>query len=134
MGLSCSCDFDYDFQPGDWTYWFDQCSLDFEKLETLKRQRCCSCGELISINSLCVKYSRYRYPYNKIEARIHNIDWDCFEEPPIKIAYHYHCEKCAEIWLNLTYIGYECLSPNENMKESLKEYQELIGFKEKEEK
>ena len=52
-----------------------------------------------------------------------------FEEPPIKIADHYHCEKCAEIWLNLTIIGYECLSPSENMKKYLKEYQEMTGFK-----
>jgi hypothetical protein len=129
MSLSCSCDYDYDYDPGQWVYWFDN-TLDFEPLDTTKRRRCCSCNKLIDIGSLCVKYGRARYPWNEIEARI--VGDTFFEmngEPPIKIADHYHCERCGEIYLNLVDIGYECLMPNEDMKESLKEYQALIGFK-----
>jgi hypothetical protein len=132
MGLSCSCGYeDYDFDYGDWVYWFEAIT-DFVPLDSKKRKRCCSCKSLIDIGSLCVKYPRYRYPYNEVEARIVGADPDLNEEPTIQIADHYHCEKCAEIWLNLTDIGYECLSPKENMPDALKKYQELSGFKQPE--
>lgn len=126
MGLSCSCDYEAEF--GDWGYSFEF-TTDFIPLTTPKRKRCCSCNKLISLGDLCVKYLRHRYPYSEIEARIVGADPDCNEEPPIRIADHYHCEQCAEIWLNLTDIGYECLSPNEDMAQSLKEYHEISGFK-----
>lgn len=129
MSLSCSCDVDWDPEPGEWTYWFEDDSLDFEKLSTSKRKRCCSCKELIDIGSLCIKYSRFRHPRNEIESRIYGIDWECFEEPIIKIANHFHCEKCGEIFLNLTDLGFECLWPGEDMNGSLKEYHEMTGFK-----
>lgn len=131
MSLSCSCDYDQEFEPGDWTYVLEN-NYDFTILNTTRRKRCCSCGELISIGATCIEYYRARYPYDDIESRIKN-GCDCEDsfddEPTIHIASHYHCEKCAEIYLNLTDIGYECLSPNENMIESLKEYHELTGFK-----
>jgi len=127
MALSCSCDYDDDKEPGMWLYWFGK--DDFELLDTSKRKRCCSCNVLIDKGALCVKHPRFRYPYNEIEAKINgDINFEMAYEPPIKIADHYHCEKCGEIWLNLTALGYDCLSPSENMPDSLTEYQELIGF------
>ena len=126
MSLSCSCD--WEPEPGAVCYCYDDTSLDFEKLKTSRRKRCCSCGELINIDSLCIIHPRYRYPHNDIEARIVGADPDLNEEPPIKIANHYQCEQCAEIWLNLTSLGYECLLPCEKMSESLKEYHEISGF------
>ncbi len=128
MPLSCDCDFNFDYDYGDWAYWYKD-TPDFEPLKTSRRKRCCSCKELIGIGDLCTRYPRYRYPYSETEARIINADPDLDEEPPIKIADHYHCEECGEIWLNLTDIGYDCLSPSENMKDSLKEYHEMSGFK-----
>ena len=128
--LSCSCDWDYDYEPGDWLYWFENMS-EFIPLNTTKRKRCCSCGELIDIGSLCNEYPRYRYPYDDIESHIKVgccLDDSFCDEPTIHISSHYHCESCAEIFLNLTYIGYDCLSPKENMGEALKEYWELTGF------
>ncbi len=132
MSLSCSCDYDYEPEPGDKQYIFQDASLDFEPLNTNRAKRCCSCGSLISVGKLCIRYHRFRQPYTEVEARFHNIDFECLEEPIIKIADHFHCEECGEIYLNLSAIGYECLSPSENMKETLKEYQELSGFKRKE--
>lgn len=132
MSLSCSCDYDYDyeFEPGQWMYdWLNPKTINFEPLNTSKRKRCCSCNSLINIGDLCVKYTRGRCPYTEIEARIHKIDWESLGESTIPIASHFHCEKCGEVWLNLTAIGYECLMPNENMQEALKEYHELSGFK-----
>lgn len=125
MPLSCSCDWDgYDFEPGDWQYWFLQRDIDFSVLDGWRAKRCKSCDKLINVGEFCVRFPRYRYPYNEIEARITGNDWDCFEEPNIRVADHFHCEKCGEIWLNLTVTaGFECLAPYENMPEMLKEYQ-----------
>lgn len=130
MSLSCSCDYDYDFEPGDWMYSFED-SSDFIPLDTNRRKRCCSCGELINIGVSCIKYPRHRYPHDEIEARIKtglDLEDSLNDEPCISISDHYHCEKCGEIFLNLTDIGYNCLSPREDMRKSLKEYHEITGF------
>jgi hypothetical protein len=132
MSLSCSCDYDYDQDPGDWTYCL--CRIDsykFRPLETSRRVRCCSCKELIDIGSLVVRHRRHRYPYDDIESRIkigRDIE-DAFCDPPtIRMSNHYQCERCGEIWLNLQALGFECLSPGENMPDALAEYHDLTGW------
>ena len=131
MSLSCSCDYDYDPEPGMWAYMGEHSW--FETLDTTRGKRCCSCGDLINVGSLCIKHPRYRYPYSEIEAAIVGADPDMNEEPTIRVANHYQCESCGEIWLNLTAVGYECLLPNEKMSDALKEYHELTGFNKKQE-
>lgn len=130
MTLSCSCDYDYEYNPGEWSYFFSP-DIDFTPLDTSRSKRCCSCGKLIRIGELCIKYQRYRYPYSDIESIIKcgcDLD-DCFcDAPDIRMADHYHCEWCGEMFLNLTALGYECLVPCEDMRISLKEYHELSGF------
>lgn len=135
MTLSCSCDYDYEVEPGEWTYYFYRVeSYKFRPLETSRRVRCCSCGELIDIGALCIRHRRHRYPHDEIEARIKcgcNME-DAFCDPPtIAISNHYQCERCGEIWLNLQSLGFECLSPGENMEDALAEYHELSGFERK---
>lgn len=127
--LSCSCDYEYEAEYGMWLYMGEHSW--FVPLDASRRKRCCSCGELIDIGSLCIKHPRYRYPYSEIEAAIVGADPEMCEEPPIRISDHIQCEPCGEIWLNLTDIGYECLSPMESMVASLKEYHELTGFNSK---
>ncbi len=121
MPLSCSCDFDFDPEPGQWMYWFNP--DDFEIFDRWIRKRCQSCKELINIGTFCLRFNRYRHPYNEIESRITGVDWEDFEEPNIKVADHFHCEKCGEIYLNLQSVGFECISPSENMPEMLRQYQ-----------
>jgi len=134
MGLSCSCEFDYEyeFEAGEWYYDYDSQGY-LIPLETSRRKRCCSCNALIDVGATCNKYPRLRYPYTDAEARIKcgfdDLESSLSEEARIPMAPHYHCERCAEIWLNLTDIGYECISPSENMVELLKEYHKLSGFK-----
>lgn len=133
MTLSCSCDYDYDFDPGDWTYYL--CRIDsykFRPLETNRRHRCCSCGDIIDIGALCIRHRRHRYPYDEIESRIKcgcDLEDVLYDSPGIAMANHYQCERCGETWLNLQALGFECLAPNENMAEALAEYHELSGFK-----
>jgi hypothetical protein len=128
MSLSCSCNFDYDYDYGDWQY--DACGFnEFIHLSTYRSIRCVSCKNLIKPGDLCISHPRSRYAYNEIEARIVGSDPENGDQPEIKMAPHYQCERCGEIWLNLQAVGYECLSPTENMEEALKEYWERTGFK-----
>lgn len=132
MSLSCSCDYDYQFYPGEWSYFFSN-NEDFILLDTVRAKRCCSCGKLVKVGELCIKYKRYRYPYTEVESRIvcggRDLEDAFNDEPSIRISDHIHCEWCGEMYLNLTAIGYECLAPCEDMRTSLKEYHELSGFK-----
>ena len=126
MTLSCSCGYEIDPEPGVWLYYWDGVS-DFKKLKTWRSKRCRSCNKLINNHDICVEYPRYRYPYNEVEARINgDLFFEMDYEPHIKIASHYHCEGCAEIWLNLGDIGYECLMPYEDMEKSMEEYHEIV--------
>jgi hypothetical protein len=126
MPLTCSCDVDYEYEEGDWYYDFITNLEDFEPLQTKRRRRCVSCGELINIGAPSIKYSRVRYPYDDLESRKKlsmNIEDALEEEAKITASPHYHCEKCGEIWLNLQAVGFECIAPNENMPKMLEEYQ-----------
>jgi hypothetical protein len=135
MTLSCSCDWDYDPDPGDWHYYL--CRIDsykFRPLETARRVRCCSCKEFISVGDLVIRHLRHRYPHDEIESRIKckcDLEEAFQDEPSIRMADHYQCERCGEIWLNLQSLGYECLVPNENMEDSLAYYHELTGWERK---
>jgi len=66
-----------------------------------------------------------------MEARFHghyDLESSFGNEPTIRCASNFQCERCGEIWLNLTALGYECLSPGENMEQALKEYHDMTGF------
>jgi len=122
MPLSCSCDWDYEPEPGQWIFYHEN-DLDFKPLKSNRAKRCCSCNNLVKLGDECLSFERYRYPYNEIEAKINNVDWDGFEEPTIKMSDLILCEKCGEIYLNLNNVGFECLLPTENMQEMLRQYQ-----------
>jgi hypothetical protein len=128
MSLSCSCD--YDWEAGSKMYM--PVHLDFKPFIAIRRKRCCSCGNLIEHRTPCLEHPLRRYPNSDIEARFNGFcdleDAFC-NEPDIKCASDFHCERCGEIYLNLQALGYECLAPSENMEEALKEYHELSGFK-----
>lgn len=126
MPLSCSCDFDFEPEYGDKQihFWKDKFDFDFETLTTAKRKRCSSCDTFINIGAQSIEIPMVRYPYNEIEARIRGLPEDPYdwEEATIEIASRYLCEKCGEIYLNLENLGFECLSPFENMPDMLIEY------------
>lgn len=128
MTLSCSCDYDWEPEPGAWLIDWNQ-DWDFEPLDSKRRKRCASCGVLIDIGAQAIKYNRFRYPYTEAESRINGRDWYDWEEPWIPKAPIYHCEKCGEIFLNLHSLGFNCVDPNENMRSSLAEYIELYDPK-----
>lgn len=114
MSLSCDCGYrdDYDgyyHQP-----------YDFQRLLSSRRKRCCSCKKWVDPGDLCLEFSRYRTSKCDIEDRIYG------EEVPL--APWYMCERCGEIFLNLSDIGY-CFTLPEDMEDCLKDYWEITGFK-----
>ena len=129
MLLSCSCDYERSFEPGEFLYYCG--APEFKPLDTSRAKRCVSCGAKIKVGETCVKYKRYRYPWTDAEARICcgcDLDDSFCDEPTIRMADHYHCEWCGEMYENLTELGFNCLSPGNNMRDALKEYHELTGF------
>ena len=85
--LSCTCDFDYDS-------WYEMAPDDFVKFNRKRRNRCISCNVLIDIGQDCLEFAMWRIPYSWVEEKIYG---DC-----VPIANRYMCEKCGEIFLNLT--------------------------------
>jgi len=116
--LSCSCDFT---GGGQWYYYPPD---DLTIFDQKRRKRCCSCRELIAIGSQCMKFSRCREPRSDIEEEIYGDE--------VKLASWYLCESCSEIYLNLTAFGY-CYYPGDDLRENLRDYWELTGFKPKKE-
>jgi hypothetical protein len=120
MELSCTCPYE-DYGDAEWYYWEPE---KFSVLKFFRSKRCVSCQELIPYGSLGLEFNRFRFPLNDIEDRIYGYDAE------IPLASWYMCESCGEIFLNLTAIGY-CfqLCRNIDMPGSLKQYQEISGFK-----
>ena len=83
-------------------------------------KRCCICGKMVNFGDICVKFTRYREISSDIEERIYGDDFP--------LAPYYMCEKCGEIYLNLSVLGF-CLNIEESMTEALKNYWDLMGFK-----
>ena len=118
--LSCSCP-DWEFDD-EWEGWLYYGPSDFSVFDKKRRKRCCSCKELIDIDSLCLEFGRTRYPRTEIEDRIYG------EGNEIEIASYFMCDKCGEQYLNLEALGY-CIDITDNMFDLLEEYQEMTRFK-----
>lgn len=109
--LSCSC--------GSMMTWF-LAPDDFSTLKTKRRRRCWSCEKFIEIGSECLEMERFRCADSDIEERIYGGE--------VPLATKYLCEKCGEIYLNLSDLGY-CLSLGKGaMQEAIEDYWELTKF------
>lgn len=116
MSLSCSCDTSDDFA------WYYHHPTNYSVLDTPKRVRCSSCDDLIAIGATVAKFLRSRPPHDDIEQKIHGDDWDAVPLKP-----YYLCERCADLYFSLVELGYECVSPDDNMLDLVAEYAELHG-------
>ena len=114
--LSCDCS---DEWSGEGWCWF--VPYDFTIYNKKRGKRCCSCKKIIiHKDDTCVEFTRMREPYTEIEEKISGEEID--------IASLFMCERCGEIFLNLTEIGY-CLDiTGDSMETNLKKYWDLTGF------
>lgn len=113
MPLSCSCDGNYD--------WYYIPPDDYSTFLEKRRKRCSSCNELVNIGETIAEFSCHRQPKDEIEERIYG---ECGE---IDIANKILCEKCAGIYFSLQELGFECVSPVENMRDLAKEHIETYS-------
>lgn len=111
MGLSCSCDTDWD---GEGWYYIEP--SDYSELTTSKRKRCCSCSKLIDISSIVAVFQRYRGPKTLVEENIYG------EDGEISIASWYMCEECADMYYSLADLGFCIYLGDQSMRELTTEY------------
>lgn len=115
MPLSCMFDDDIDYyaNPDD----------DFSQSPV--RSFCQSCGKIILPEDCVLRLECYRYPDPESDDPV---DIKAEEEgSEICLPDEYHCERCGEIYLTLSELGY-IFSSSENMEGLLEEYQEMTGF------
>ncbi len=100
MSLSCECDY-YD----DYEYYFNP-PKDFIKFEQKRRERCCSCSELIEISADCGVFETY--------------ELDEYGDKEIKPD-KFMCEGCAGLYFALEDLGF-CMTLGDNMHNLVYEY------------
>jgi hypothetical protein len=113
MSLSCSCDYDGD---GPYYYVPDDYSV---MPDGKRRKRCASCQTLIEHGATVAEFARDRSPRTDIEEAIYG------EGPSVPLAPVYLCEKCADLYFSFYELGFECVSPHDNMRDLLKDYAAL---------
>jgi len=102
----------------DWYYFEPD---DFSVFENDRGKSCKSCQKKIAKGEICLRFPRGRATKSfSVEEIIYG--------DAKRLADYYVCEKCGEIWFNLTELGY-CLRLGDNFKEALVEYWEKTGFK-----
>ena len=112
MPLSCSCDFD----PCADGAWFYDSPDDYQPLDRPRAVRCSSCKALIKPGDTTIQFTRWRGVTSDIEARIYGDDGE------IPLGPMFHCEVCADLYFSLSELGFECIAPDENMRELVQEY------------
>ena len=113
MGLSCSCDGDWDPGMVIWTE-----TDNYIPLPTKRGRACCSCNTKLSPGDTCVEITRFKVWEHEIEMRIYGEE----EGPPR--ASKWMCERCADLMFSLTELGY-CSQPWENQRELVAEYADM---------
>lgn len=119
-----SCEYMRD-DYAEWHYDQPECFIKFNRI---KRTRCCSCGKLIEHQEECLEFKRMKYTDD--DSIKQNIIGDIKD-----LASWYMCEKCGEIYLNLTDAGYfiqlQVEKYNDYVKQAMEEYREMypIGGK-----
>ena len=125
MSLSCSCD--YGDGGYDWYWWPPK---DYTRYRMWTSRLCCceGCTNRISYNDTVAEVCRTRPP---TEWEINNIiGWGDENDPEYKnLASVWMCERCADLFFSFDDLGFECVSPYENMIKLAKEYYEVYQSK-----
>jgi len=116
MPLSCSCNFD---EPEYWIWSPD----DYSTMPARKRRYRCSCGKLLNAGETVTRFERTRDSRTDIEIAIYGEG-----ETAITLAPKYLCERCSDLYFSLDELGFECVDPNENMLELVKQYAEMAAW------
>lgn len=116
MPLTCYCD---EFDPEYHKWWYIG-PIDYSTYDKHRSTKCSSCGGRVHKGDTVAKFRRFRPPRDIVEEKIYG------EEGEIPLADYYLCEQCADLYFSLEELGYECVSPSEDMREPVGEYSELV--------
>lgn len=117
MGLSCSCDYDGDY---DWYYTSPN---DYSVMPYRSRRvRCASCKKFIEQGAVCTEFWCHRPGRSDYEMMRFGEDYDAIE-----LASKWHCEECADIYFSLYELGFHCIAPDEDMFELAREHKQLTS-------
>lgn len=128
MSLSCSCDFDYDDDP-EWYWWQPK---EYSTYKKWRSQKCCCkrCENRVSYNDTVGEVTRSRQ-HTEWELD-HMGEWGCEGDPEaVWLASAYMCERCTDLFFSFDDLGFECVSPYEDMLFLASEYHEVYQTKEK---
>ncbi|GAG09061.1 unnamed protein product, partial [marine sediment metagenome] len=106
----------YDTSDYDGRFWMDHSS--FKPMKISRRKRCCSCKDLIKINTDTIEFYYYRSTTSDVEERIYG------ETKPL--ASSFMCEECSGLYLALEEVGYGCLDIEQPMKDYVAEYNDML--------
>lgn len=114
MSLSCECDTD------DCAWYYSP--RDYEPLATKRARKCCSCKARIAVGDLALPFTRWKTPeYDTIDERIYG------EGGEVPLAEWYMCERCGDLYLSITELGYCIDLGRDDMREIVKEYAEMAA-------
>ena len=125
MSLSCACDWDGD--DPEWYWWPPK---DYTVYRKLRGQYCCSrrCTHMIGYGQTVGEVTRSRQP---TEWELDNLcNWGDEGDPEYKwLASSYMCERCTDLFFSFEDLGFECVSPYEDMLFLAQEYHETYQTK-----
>ena len=109
MSLSCVCG---DYDDEGWWFWPPN---DYTLASVGRRNRCCSCKQLIERGSICTMFTRGRGPQSELEERINGDE--------IPLASWWMCERCSDLYFSLTELGF-CITLGDSMLDLAREYRD----------
>ena len=116
MPLSCSCSYD----DAPWFYFHPE---DYSVMPPRARRcRCSSCRELIDAGATVAAFERSRPTCSDVEDSI----WGGDDVP---MATWFLCERCTDLYFSLYELGFQCVAPDDDMREMVQEYAALYGTK-----
>jgi len=116
MPLTCYCDYD----EYSWYYEYPD---DYTEMPTRKkRARCSSCNTFLNPGEVVTQFNCSRPPKSDIE-------YDIYDGHNVPLADKWLCETCSDLWFSLHELGFECVAPDENIKNLVKEYVKIFGKK-----
>lgn len=111
MSLTCSCSDDY-----EWYYFSPK---DYSTLDTKYRRKCYSCGQVIELGAIVLRFRRWRHPGDEVEERIYG-----YGDGEVPMPDKYMCEECGDIFYSLEDLGF-CINLGDSMYNLLQEYHEV---------
>jgi hypothetical protein len=114
MPLTCYCIHDNDYE------WYYEPPQDYTTMpKRSRRVRCSSCKTLINPEDIVTEFPRERPTRGDIEEKIYG--------DLMPISSMWMCEDCSDMYFNFRALGFQCLSPDENMQDLLVEYRNITN-------